>query len=321
MTDCTRCRTPLEYGDLRCAVCAEIAPTDALPAPVGELVAEVMRCEGCGAATRYSAEARGLACAFCASVMHREDVIDPIERAQGYLPFTVDGDAARGQLRSWLGSLGWFRPSDLLDSAQLESLRPLWWVGWVFNAHALVSWTCDSNAGARSSSWAPHAGQRAMTFTDVAISASRGLSDEEAYELIPSYDVDGGLPAPAEVQGAPTEPILEEFNVQRSQARARVLAAIDSVAAARVRGGIAPGSTFRKVSVACLLQGLETRRLAFPAWVLAYRYRDQLYRVVISGQDAGTLLGKAPWSWARILLVVGVAAAVLLGLVAALVAA
>jgi hypothetical protein len=41
--------------------------------------------------------------------------------------------------------------------------------------------------------------------------------------------------------------------------------------------------------------------------VLAYRYRGELYRVVISGQDAGRVCGAAPTSWAKIaLLVLGV---------------
>jgi hypothetical protein len=62
-----------------------------------------------------------------------------------------------------------------------------------------------------------------------------------------------------------------------------------------------------------LLQRLETRRLSFPAWVLAYRYRERLYRVVISGQDAAVIQGQTPISYGRI------AGVVLLGLLACLV--
>ena len=315
LAPCKRCGAPLEAGDLRCAICAEVAPQVSAGDDAGEFVAQVMRCEGCDAATRYSAQVQGLLCAFCGSVMNQEKVTDPIEQADGYLPFLVDGEGARAAFSGWLASLGWFRPADLRSSARLESLRPLWWVGWVFDAHALVSWTADSNAGARRADWAPHAGQTTLVFDDIAVSASRGLTDDEAYAMVETYDLTTAEEGPGEVEGAPTEAIIEEFDVQRSQARARVLAAIDAVAGARVDSQEVPGSRSRNVHVACLLRELETRRRAFPAWVMAYRYRNRLYRVVISGQDAGKVVGRAPWSWPRILMV-----AVLVLLVLALVA-
>jgi Pyruvate/2-oxoacid:ferredoxin oxidoreductase delta subunit len=302
LSPCARCGSPLELGDLRCAICAEVAPegTQATTESVEETVAAVMRCEGCGAAARYSAQARGLLCAFCASVMHREEIVDPMERAGSYLTFSVDEGEARATLRRWLGSLGWFRPPDLLSQARIESLRPLWWVGWVFDAQALVSWTADSDAGARRSSWAPHSGQVAMNFDDVVVSASRGLTDVEAYHLVPSYDLRLADETPTAPEGASAEPVIEEFDVQRSQARARVLAAIEDHATARVKAEEVPGVDRRNVHTVCLLRGLDTRRAAFPAWVMAYRYGDRLFRVVICGQDAQSMMGKAPWSWGRI---------------------
>ena len=272
-----------------------------------------MRCQGCGAAVRYSAEVQGLRCAFCGEVMRIEEVVDPPEHTAAFLPFTVEGERARAALRSWLGSRGWFRPPDLRKRAELASLRPLWWVGWVFDARAKVSWTCDSDAGANRADWAPHSGQFILSCEEVAISASRGLTTEEAETLFPSYDLRTAGEAPGAVEGALGPPIVEEFDVQRSQARRRLLAAIDRVAESRVRE-YAPGSRLRNVHVVCLLHGFESRGLAFPAWVLAYRYREQLYRVVISGQGETTILGKAPWSLPRILLAIffGIVALLLL---------
>jgi len=45
-----------------------------------------------------------------------------------------------------------------------------------------------------------------------------------------------------------------------------------------------------------------TRRYAFPSYVLAYRYRGKLYRIVISGQDSTRILGTAPYAVAKIAL-------------------
>ena len=68
----------------------------------------------------------------------------------------------------------------------------------------------------------------------------------------------------------------------------------------------------------CRPRGLSC--LAFPAWVLAYRYKDRLYRTVLSGQDPSCLKGEAPYSAFRIAAVVAAAVAGGLALVAALTA-
>ncbi len=52
--------------------------------------------------------------------------------------------------------------------------------------------------------------------------------------------------------------------------------------------------------MATLLRGLNTRRLAFPAYIMAYSYRKRLYRAVISGQNADTMTASAPLSLVEI---------------------
>ena len=55
-----------------------------------------------------------------------------------------------------------------------------------------------------------------------------------------------------------------------------------------------------------------TRRLSLPAYVLAYRYKNDLYRVVICGQDVRMIIGKAPYSTAKMVLVAAAAIAAIL---------
>ncbi len=81
-----------------------------------------------------------------------------------------------------------------------------------------------------------------------------------------------------------------------------------------------PGTQFRNVHVSVVVQGLITRRLSLPAYVLAYRYKHNLYRVVICGQDPKLIIGTAPYSTAKIVLVAfGVIALLILilGMIAA----
>ncbi len=293
---CERCASPLERGDLRCAICGNAAR--ALAQRREHLQASILRCRGCGAAVEYDANVGAPRCAFCDAKMELETLEDPPEQTELFLPFTIGREEASSAVKAWLGKRGWFRPSDLREKARIQDVRPLWWVGWAFDADALVSWTADSDAGSGRSSWAPHAGQVRLTFDDIVVSASRGLTEAETATLAPRCALASALPQVEPPEGA----TLEQFDVPRSQARARVASAIERTAAEVVERSHVPGRRFRKVRVAPLLRALVTRRYAFPAWVMAYRYDEKVYRAVVCGQDADCVVGKAPYSLARILL-------------------
>ncbi len=314
---CRRCHTAIEVGDLRCSVCALTvpeAPRDAVARPV----AKILRCRECNAAVSHTVEKQAPACGFCGSVMEVEQPIDPVEQAEWIVPFSVDYDTARQSLRRWLGSLGWFRPGDLASSATVDTLHPLHWAAWVFDAEALVSWTADSDAGNGRSPWAPHAGSTRFSWDNIVASASRGLTMKETVKLAPNFRLDlaeriaapppelGAPPPelgapPPEVQGAPA---VERFDLQRSAARKKILESIEATAAAQLQRGHIPGKRFRNVHTSVLLERLVTRRMALPTWVLTYRYRGALYRALVHGQIPEAAFGEAPLSWARVALVV-----------------
>ena len=309
---CGRCESPLERGDLRCAICglATPAPTGSAADAPEEQRVQVCRCEGCGAAVKYDPAHGAPACAFCGSVTHLEELVDPVEQTERYLPFRVSKAEAARALEAWLGSRGFFRPADLSEASRLEKLQPLLWVAWVFDARCEVTWAADSDAGARRSSWAPHSGAAHLAIDDVLVSASRGLSDDEVDQLVDGYRFAGLTEAPsADPRGGEhcvdLEAVhVESFDVQRSAARRRIVARVESAAAARIEAGHIPGHRFRNVHTSVQLEGLDTRRIALPAWVLAYRYDGKLYRAVVNGQDASVGTGTAPWSVARIAAVV-----------------
>lgn len=299
VASCGRCGSELEVGDLRCPICGLAVEDVRAVLPPERAKARVVRCDNCGASLEYSAEARAPRCAYCASVMHVETAEDPVEQAEAFLPFTVSPEEARGALRRFLREEHFFRPGRLASEAALHTVTPMWWPAWAFSAGARVSWAADSNAGSRRSAWAPHAGQVDLTFREIRVSASRGLTEGECERLAGPYRLESGEKEARGPEGAR----VERFDVTRSGARRQILAAVEAVARQEVERTCIPGTRHRNVHVAVALSKLDTTRYALPAYVLAYRYRGELYRVVVHGQDASVVLGKAPVSWVKVVLV------------------
>jgi hypothetical protein len=307
MIACTRCRTEIEDGDLRCAICA--LPVPAQPMRERSEYAQILRCTECNAAVAFDAEARAPRCGFCSATMVIEQPVDPIEVARVRIPFLVEREQAEASLRGWLGNRGYFAPRTLRDDAVLESLTPLCWAGWLVNAEATVAWTADSDAGARRSAWAPHAGQLPVRFDAIVVPASRGLDHDECRLLVPYYDVGKAVPVEASITGE-VPAMIESFDAQRSAARHIVQRAIDATARTRVEPSI-PGRRYRNVHVACLLERQTTDRVALPAWVLAYRYRGATYRAIVHGQRPEVVFGSSPIDWAKVARLVGAIAALI----------
>jgi hypothetical protein len=306
---CARCATVIEEGDLRCCICGVVAPARQ-GGPMRE-VQRIVRCHECGAAVVHRAEdAMSPACRFCRAPTAIETPTNPLEVAELMLPFAVSADRAVGAMRRYLGSLGFFRPSDLAASATVDSVTAVWFASWIFDVRADVSWAADSDAGSGRSAWAPHAGRVKFDWRNVLVSASRGLAYHEVARLAPAYDL-----RQAQAVAGSAVAQVESFDVDRSAARQRILDAIHAIAAGELEKRHIPGSRFRKVAVSALLEGLTTRRCALPAYVFVYRYEGRPYRAIVHGQNEGVAFGTAPLSWSRIALValavVAVIAAVL----------
>ncbi len=311
---CSRCASPLEEGDLRCAVCA--LPVPAARAAVDKPRVQILRCTQCGAAVSFDANHQAPACGFCSSVMTIEQPVDPVEAATLRLPFVVDREQATAALRTWLGKRGYFAPKALRDEAVLESLTPLCWAAWIVNADATVAWAADSDYGSERSTWAPHSGQTRQTFGNIVVPASRGLRHDECDDLVPYYDLSQAVAVSEPAIAGDVPAMIESFDAQRSAARQHVGRAITALATERVQQREVPGRRFRNVRVSCLLERQTTDRVVLPAWVLAYRYRGSPYRAIVHGQRPEIVVGRSPLDWMKVATVVGLILVGILAIVA-----
>jgi len=233
--------------------------------------------------------------------MQLKEQTDPILETESFLPFTVSIDEAKESLRSWLDAQGWFRPYDLVRKAKLESLKPIWWVGWLVDADILVSWTADTTHDAQQAKWAPAGGQCRVAMKDVVIPATRGLSEEEVQALLKSHRFETREAEPRGPAGAEPELLTR----RRSEGIRFLRGALEGRVRAHVVEHELPSKVHRHLDVELLLQGLRTTRLGFPVFVLAYRYRREAYRALVSGQNPDVVHGRAPTSRLKVVLTIG----------------
>jgi hypothetical protein len=58
---------------------------------------------------------------------------------------------------------------------------------------------------------------------------------------------------------------------------------------------------------------MQSNPVLLPVWVMAFRYKRKLYRVVINGQT-GKLTGTAPFAYGKLATIIGIVLVVLLAL-------
>jgi uncharacterized CHY-type Zn-finger protein len=286
---CETCGALVDVEDLFCANCGTEVPDHRVkPSRRLAIEAKNFQCRGCGASMNYDAKAQTLKCPFCGSLDLAEDKSQGILAPECVIPFAIDRADAEHRLRAWLGSSFW-HPNDLRSSAQLTELRAVFVPFWIFSTHVQTYWTADTSQvplGARAS-WYPLAGFREESYDGIWIPASTGIP---AVELNVVGPFDASTAIPPEKQDL-ADITVEQFTVSRRYARPMAQTFLERSEARSVSQS-APGSQ-RNIHVNVLMAGDTSRAALAPVYVMAYRYRERVYRFVINGQT-GRATGTAP---------------------------
>jgi len=298
---CQVCRSLIDSEDLFCANCGTEVPKPQVAAAVarrhrGRVATHNFTCTGCGASMSYDAAAGALRCPFCGSTKMEQGRAE--ERSfgpEGVVPFQVDRPQAEQILRQWLGR-GFWRPGNLARTASLVDITPVYVPYWAFSAKTHTYWTADTNRtppGARGD-WFPLFGEHWGEYSNLLVGAGQALSDEETAELCP-FDLDKAVP-PDQVDLENVT--VEQFSLPRKYARLRARRGLEEAERATCQQRYVPGRA-RNVHVNVLVESMAGRPVLLPVWILAYRYRDRVYRLLINGQT-GRSAGTAPVSLAKL---------------------
>ncbi|HUY92613.1 MAG TPA: hypothetical protein VMV10_27990 [Pirellulales bacterium] len=302
-TKCPVCQALLDEEDLFCSNRGTEAPPRAGRKGDQTRVATYnFECSGCGASMSYDASAGALRCPFCGSEKLASRPDAKILSPERVVPFVLARDAAVAKMRSWLGQ-GFWRPGDLSQQALVVSMTAVYVPAWVFSAKTHTFWTADTSEtppGARAA-WFPLFGEHRGDHAGLLVGASSALAPNELAEISP-FDLATGV----EPQAVDLDNItVEQFSVGRKYARPLARQGLETLEATVCQQHYVPGRC-RNLKVNVLLEGLASEAVLLPVWIMAYRYRNQVFRFLVNGQS-GKAAGQAPISHCKILAVIGIA--------------
>jgi DNA-directed RNA polymerase subunit RPC12/RpoP len=286
----------------------------------------VARCQRCGAQVTFDERTTSKTCVFCGSAQVLEQSANRNAiRPESLIPLDVGRATVEKEFRAWLSKL-WLRPT------ALQGLREFRAVGvyvpfWTFDARVHSDWSADAGTyyyvteptvvvvngrpsvrmqQVRKVRWEPAWGARDDLYDDLLVHASKGLPEKLAVEL-GRFDTKALVPyRPEFLAGWRAEEYAIDLEAGWKTAQSR----IEAQQSERCAGDV-PGDTHRDLRVRNRLSDVGWKHVLLPVWSLAYEFGGRSYAVLVHGQS-GKVVGEAPYSWLKILLLVlgiGVAAA------------
>ena len=314
---------------LSCAYCGTVRPVERgdetiLERPLAA-AAEVARglgidlrvtdCGQCGARITFEGASTSTACAFCGSSrVLDQDCNRNALRPESLVPLDVGRTEVEAAFDKWLTGL-WFRPN-ALKGVKAADAQGVYVPYWTFDCHVHSDWTAMSGTyyyvtvpvvttvngkvrtrmkRVRKVRWRPAAGERSDVFDDLLVPASRGLSTG-LLDRLGGFDTTALVPYRSEYLAGWR---AEEYAIDLEQGWEEGHRRVEARQHQRCAGDV-PGDTQRALSVRNTVSDVRFRHVLLPVWSLVYRYRGKAFPVLVNGQT-GRVVGKAPWSWVKIL--------------------
>lgn len=279
-----------------------------------------VRCESCGATVVFVGSLTSSECPYCGSPIQLEEVHKSKVRVpvDGVLPFLVPRARAESNLREWVNSR-WFAPNDFREAGTTgkfngvylpywtyDSMTSNWYTGERGEYYYVTVGSGDKQRRERRTRWYPASGSFQRFFDDVLVTATKGLSKELMLNLEP-WPLGKCLPFNQEALAGY---MARTYELELDDGFASAKARIDEAIASEVRQRIG-GDTQQVHSIDSRYDAITFKHLLLPTWLMAYRYRDEPYQVVINAAT-GEVQGDRPYSWVKITCAVLTALAVVI---------
>jgi predicted RNA-binding Zn-ribbon protein involved in translation (DUF1610 family) len=263
-----------------------------------------VRCEGCGANIVFVGTLTSLECPYCGAVVLREHVHTGGWRipVDGMLSFRVTRDQAAVNLSVWTRSR-WFAPNEFRQRGANGRFNGVYLPFWTYDAMAACAydgqrgewyWETvkrgDTETQERRTRWWPVSGRFERFFDDVLVAATGGIRRNL---------VDGLRPWPLKECRPFAQEMLAGFvsrtyDVELEDGFAIARNEIDAALAEDVRQRIG-GDEQQVDDIRTQFGAMTFKHVLLPVWMLAYRYREQTYQVLVNA-CTGEVDGERPYS-------------------------
>ncbi|MFT3692893.1 MAG: hypothetical protein QM831_07115 [Kofleriaceae bacterium] len=293
--------------------------------------ATTFACGQCGATLAFDG-VRTQRCPYCDSPNFVERPATPGLPDPSFLvTFIGDNQVAHRALDRWLGSRTMFADA-ALKNAKVEDLRGVYVPSYLYSSIANTEYTAQigenytetetytetvngkSETRTRTvtrTEYRPLAGTHIGYVSDVIVTASKGLGNDELQRVEPFDLKQMRRFSPELISGW----ITEEFSREREECmKLSRHEASDQVG--QKLGRFMPGDSYSDLAYRTTISWESMEPILVPVWVFAVRYREDKppLRVLINGQT-GQIAGKVPLSWWKITLAIVVGLAAIAGLI------
>ena len=272
-----------------------------------------VRCSGCGANVVFVGSLTSSECPYCAAPIQRDKVHDSPKRipVHGILSFQVEKEIARMNLSEWVRSR-WFAPNEFLKRGVDGRFNGVYLPFWTYDSmtfsrywgdrgdHYTVTVT-DSNNQTHTetrTSWTSVSGSHQRFFDDVLVLATKGMSRELMDSLEP-WPLTELQPFSQELLAGF---LARTYEVELDEGFPIAQKRIDVAIVSDVRGLIG-GDEQRVTEIKTRYDAITFKHLLLPVWLLAYRYQDKSYQILINAVT-GEVQGERPYSFWKITLTV-----------------
>ncbi len=291
----------------------------------------ILACETCDARVSLEGATISEACPFCGSpsVLAQRENRQSL-RPESLIPLEVGKSRVEVAFHSWIRGL-WFRPNALKKTKRYEAVG-VYVPAWTYDAEVHSDWSAQSGTyywvteryttrvngksvrksrRVRKVRWRPAWGDRDDSYDDVLVIASKGIDGKLGRELGP-FSADGLVPySPEYLAGWRAEEYQVDLDDAWDQAKVRIEAS-----QRRRCAGDVPGDTQRALKVRNRIREVHWKHVLLPMWSVTYQFGGKPYAVLVHGQS-GRIVGRAPYSWIKILLFVATLLALVAGIAVA----
>jgi len=283
-----------------------------------------VQCQSCRAVMVFDPARVGQNCEFCGApaLVDYTEIKSPI-RPTGILPFRVDANRVRSDIRQWWSSK-WLAPGRLARTSLVDTVRSLYVPYWTFDARAHCPWEAEAGyhyyvdvPGAdaqgrrvvrreQRTRWEPVSGVIDHVFDDEPVPGTQGLPVDLLKQVEPFPTGEVVAYDSAFLAGH----VVEHYRVvlldAATQSIEQMRAKLQQMCARAI-----PGDTYRQLRIAPTFSDRTFKHILVPVWLLSYHYGAKAFQVIANGYT-GRIAGRYPYSVWKILLLVSLAAVALI---------